>query len=72
MARSVAAAATGVVAWGVARAAERALGAASLAAQAIQILGAVVAGLIVYVVLVRFLRVKELEWIKGLFPRRAR
>jgi putative peptidoglycan lipid II flippase len=67
----IAAAGTGAAAWGVARAAERALGSASLAAQAAQILGAVVAGLIVYVVLASFLRLKELEWIKGLIPRRA-
>jgi putative peptidoglycan lipid II flippase len=69
---AVAAAGTGAVAWMVARASERALGIASPVAQVAQILGAGLAGLIVYVVLARILGLKELEWIKRLVPRRAR
>lgn len=68
----LAATATGFAAWWVARAGGRALGTASLTAQATQILGAVLAGLIVYVALASILRLKELEWIKGLLPRRVR
>ena len=68
---AVAAAGTGGAAWLVARLSERTLGVASPAAEVAQILGAALAGLIVYAALAKILGLKELEWIKRLAPRKV-
>jgi putative peptidoglycan lipid II flippase len=60
----IAAAATGLTAWGVATALGDALGTATLGAQLLQVLAAVVAGLLVFVVMALILRIGEVDMVR--------
>lgn len=63
-----AAVATGAAAWGVARLVERTLGEATIAAQAVQILGATGAGLLLYALITWLLRMEEIHWFLRAIP----
>jgi putative peptidoglycan lipid II flippase len=67
---AVAAAATGVGAWVVARSMDSHVGAGSAAAQTVQILGSVGAGLLIYAVVAYLLRMEELSWMREVLFRR--
>ncbi|HVE75866.1 MAG TPA: murein biosynthesis integral membrane protein MurJ [Actinomycetota bacterium] len=65
-----AAAATGAVAWAVARQVEQSFGTSSVGLQLAQVAGAAGAGLVVYVLLAKLLHLEEMQWIAKIATRR--
>jgi putative peptidoglycan lipid II flippase len=60
----LAAAATGATAWAVARVLGEGLGTTTVSAQVVQVLGAVVAGLLVFVLMALILRISEVDMVR--------
>jgi putative peptidoglycan lipid II flippase len=66
-----AAVAAGTAAWLIARGSEIALDLSSFSAQAFQILGATLGGLLLYAALAKILRLEELGWLRNIIVGRA-
>jgi len=66
-----AAVAAGTAAWLIARGSEIALDVSSFSAQAFQILGATLGGLLLYAALAKILRLEELGWLRNIIVGRA-